>query len=524
MSPKLLTSIILLALGYVATSAQNPGSFDPTFGTDGKTIVPIGTANAFGRAVVIQPDGKAVMACIANNGTDTDFVIARFTTEGEPDNSLGGDGIVLTDFDGRTDIAEAIALDSFNRFIVAGSVESGDGFGFGVARYLSDGMLDTTFGEQGLVTRMLGITGFCKSVAVQKDHKIVLGGYVANAVSLTNEFVLMRFNTDGTPDSTFNDDGIVMTNMGIGSGVANAILIQPDDKIVLAGQVLNGATLRWEICIARYNDDGSLDETWDEDGIVFTGSLDADFTIKALAMQPDKTIIAGGFFGTAPSNNLFAVARYHLDGRLDETFGEEGLLLGSYGAQDNQVNEIVIQPDGQILIAGTSLQGNRDLFAIARLDPDGSFDDTFGEGGVVRPVIEQNDGINSMALQQDGKLIVAGESFNGQRFSVVIARIETGLTTSAEDPAQPNITASVFPNPVSEELMVSYQLTYPEEIRIVLVDAIGRVVYEILSQGVQDAGEHKIAFRLPLHIPNGYYAVTMVTGHGVRGIGVVVER
>ena len=177
MSPRLLSTIILIASNYVNASAQAPGSFDPTFGTDGITITPIGTANAFGRAVVIQPDGKAVMACVANNGVDTDFVIARFTTEGHADASLDDDGIVLTDFDGRTDIAEAIALDEFNRIIVAGSVDSGDGFAFGVARYLSDGTMDTSFGEQGLITRMLGTTGFCKSVAIQKDNKIVLGGY-----------------------------------------------------------------------------------------------------------------------------------------------------------------------------------------------------------------------------------------------------------------------------------------------------------------------------------------------------------
>jgi uncharacterized delta-60 repeat protein len=332
----------------------------------------------------------------------------------------------------------------------------------------------------------------------------------------------MRFNTDGTPDSTFNDDGIIMTNMGIGAGVANAILIQPDDKIVLAGQVLNGATLRWEICIARYLEDGSLDEAWDEDGIVFTGSPDADFTIKALAMQPDKTILAGGFFGTAPSNNLFAVARYHLDGRPDGTFGEEGLLLGSYGAQDNQVNEILIQPDGQIMIAGTSLQGNRDLFAIARLDPDGSFDDTFGEDGVVTPAIDQNDGINAMALQQDGKLIVAGESFNGQRFSIVVARIETGLTTSVVDPVKPDFKATVFPNPASEELHVSFKILQSCLVRIVLIDQDGRIVYEIAVSGRHESEEDTLSFELPHNIQSGMYNLGLISGKSISFVPVVV--
>lgn len=334
----------------------------------------------------------------------------------------------------------------------------------------------------------------------------------------------MRFNTNGTPDSTFSDDGIVMTNMGVGAGVANAILIQPDDKILLAGQVLNGATLRWEIAIARYNPDGLPDETWDEDGVVFTGSQDADFTIKAVALQEDRKIIVGGFFGTAPSNNLFAVVRYHPGGRLDETFGDEGIILDSYGAQDNQVNEIVIQPDGQILIAGTSLQGNRDLFAIARLDTDGSFDDTFGEGGVVTPAIDQNDGINSMALQQDGKLIVAGESFNGQRFSIVAARIETGLTTSADDPFKADIKASVFPNPVSDELNITYRLSKPTSVRFVLFDQAGRIVFEEPGALKQDAGEYVKTIEVPMHVVNGIYTLTLVSDGYIDGVKVLVVR
>ncbi|HSF88605.1 MAG TPA: T9SS type A sorting domain-containing protein [Saprospiraceae bacterium] len=525
MLTRILSTTILLAAGYIALIAQNPGSFDPTFGTEGKTIVPIGTANAFGRAVVIQPDGKAVMACIANNGTDTDFVIARFATNGDPDASLDEDGIVLTDFDGRSDIAEGIALDAFNRIIIAGSVDSGDGFGFGAARYLPDGTLDQTFGDQGLVTKKTGITGFCKALAVQQDNKIVLGGYVLNPISLTNEFVVMRFNTNGTPDSTFHDDGIVMTNMGIGAGVANAMLIQPDGKIVLAGQALNEATLRWEIAIVRINPDGSPDQTWDEDGVVFTGSQDADFTIKAVALQEDRKILVGGFFGTAPSNNLFAVARYHPGGGLDETFGTEGIVLDSYGDQDNQINSIVLQPDGQILIAGTSLKGNRDLFAIARLDPDGSFDGTFGEGGVVRPVIEQNDGIHSIALQEDGKLLVAGESFNGQRFSIVVARIETGLMTSTDDPVETDINATVFPNPVSDELLITYRLSQPASIRWLLFDQAGRIVFEEPVTLKQDAGEYVKTIEIPMHIGSGIYTLTLVSHDGYAdGAKVMVVR
>ena len=524
MSSKLLCAFLLVLTVYAPVWAQMPGSLDLSFDHDGIKVTPIGTANAFGRSMVIQPDGKTIVACIANNGTDADFAITRFTKDGELDASLDGDGIVMTDFDGSSDVAEAIALDEFNRIIVAGYVENGNGFGFAVARYLSDGTLDETFGDSGLVTKMIGKTGFCKAVAVQQDNKIVLGGYVLDPISNTNEFMLIRFNTDGTPDSTFHGDGIVQTNMGIGAAVANAILIQPDKKIVLAGQVLNDAALRWQIGIARYNEDGSTDDTWDQDGLVFTGLDQADFTINAVVMDANKKIVVGGYFGTAPSNNLFAVARYHLDGRPDETFGDEGIQLGSFGAQDNEINTIVIQPDGQILIGGTSLQGNRDLFAVARLEADGEFDETFGEQGVVRPIIEQNDGINGMALQHDGRLVVAGESFNGQRFSIAVARIETGLITRVDDPTPQVVDASIYPNPVSENFTLSYRLIQSNSVQIVLYDASGSLIKMFANRYSQALGDYQEGFEMPAGISAGTYYLVMQSGDEGKAVKVIVGR
>jgi uncharacterized delta-60 repeat protein len=302
------------------------------------------------------------------------------------------------------------------------------------------------------------------------------------------------------------------------------MLIQPDGKIILAGQVLNGATLHWEIGIARYNPDGSPDETWDEDGIVITGSQDSDFTIRTVALQVDRKVIVGGYFGTAQSNNLFAIGRYHPGGGLDETFGEDGIVLGSYGHQNNQINALLLQPDGQILIAGTSLQGSRDLFAMARLEPDGRFDDTFGEGGVVTPAIDQNDGINSMALHPDGKIIVAGDSFNGQRFSVVVARMETGLMTSVDVPVEAELKASVFPNPASDQLHVTYRLNKSGLVHLVLFDQTGRIVFEMASPVKQDAGDAEISFELPKDIQNGMYTVRLMCGDEVGAVRVVVMR
>jgi uncharacterized delta-60 repeat protein len=520
---KPLSLIVLLCLGCLSLNAQHPGDLDPTFGADGKRIVPVGAGNAFGRDIIIQPDGKIIMACIASNGTDTDFAIARFTAGGDPDVEFDGDGIVLTDFDGKSDVAQAVVLDQHDRIIVAGYVDTGDGFAFAVARYSPDGLLDETFGDHGLVTRMVGETGFCRDLAIQEDNKIVLGGYAIDPFSQTNEYIVMRFLTDGTPDSTFHEDGLVQTNMGIGAGVANALLIQPDKKIVLAGQVFNEATFRWQIGVARYNEDGSTDDTWGEDGIVFTGKDQADFTIKAVTIDADQHILVGGHFGTAPSNTVFAVARYHDDGQPDDTFGDEGLLLNSYGAENSQINTILTQPDGQILIAGGSLQGSREFFAVARLHPDGNLDDSFGNGGITRPVMGNNDGINSIVLQKDGKLVVVGEAFNGQKFEMALARFETGIKTSIGEGELSLKGVTVFPNPLTEILTVSFSLSKSSYVQIDMYDSSGAILHSF-SNSFLYAREYVETYMIPTSLLAGVYYLGINTGMEMATIRLVVVK
>lgn len=432
--------------------AQMPGTLDPAFGNQGKLIVPAGTANAFSRDVILQADGKILVTAIAHNGNDNDFAVLRLDTHGQPDPDFGDAGVTLTDIAGLTEIADGIALDSMQRILVAGSTDSGNGFQFAVARYDRHGRPDSTFGEHGLAVFPAGVTAFCKAVAVQADQKILLGGYSIDPAVQRNVFTMMRLNPDGHLDQDFGQDGIVLTDMGIGSAVANALLIQPDGKILLAGQAFREEIFLWEICVARYLPDGTPDDAWDQDGVVFTPVANVNPVINTIALQPDQKIVAGGYSGTAPSNNLFTLARYETDGRPDQDFGVNGLVLDTYGAQDNQITDLVIQPDGHILIGGTSLSGNADRFALARLDTQGQFDPSFGNNGVVIAAFGSNDGVEALALQADGKLIVAGERFSAPRFDLVIARYETGLLTSAEEGLPMPSDVLLYPNPASDLL------------------------------------------------------------------------
>jgi uncharacterized delta-60 repeat protein len=521
LSLKIFLLTFLFGIGYSTIHAQDPGDFDNTFGEDGKMIFPIGFANAFGRALALQPDGKIVIASIAQeDSADNDFVLVRLHPDGQPDAGFGDEGMVFTDLGSLSDIPEAIAIDKSNRIIVAGSIDNGNGFDFAVARYLPDGSLDASFDEDGWTRISTGLTGFTKDVIVQDDDRIVLGGYTFNPLSLTNEFTLVRFDVNGTPDPNFDEDGIVMTNLGIGAGIANAMAIQPDGKIVLAGQVFNESTFQWEIGVVRYNIDGTLDESWDHDGISFTATTGVNHTVNAIAIQPDNKIVVGGFSGTAPSNNLFTVARYNMNGSLDDSFGDNGIMINSYGAQNNQITAIAIQPDGRILIAGTSLSGNSDRFALARLETNGEFDNTFGNQGVVINVLDQNDGIEAMALQPDGRLVVAGESFDGTRFNVVAARYLTGLSTSINEPDNSNLKATVYPNPATEQVTLSYIIKQSAPVGITLHDIVGHVIQVYSTRKMRNPGMHAENLQIPAITP-GIYWIKLIAGKEVTSIQLV---
>jgi len=501
-----------------------PGDRDLSFGNNGVQLIPFGGANAFGRSLAIQVDGKPVLACIVSNGFNPDFALVRLTTDGIPDTTFGTNGMVITDFAQQNDFPGAIAIDGLDRIVVAGSTESGNGDDFAVARYLPNGILDSTFHHHGFVNQPLGTTSSCNAVAIQPDNKIVTGGYFFNPSSLMNEFALMRFNEDGTLDETFNEDGIVTTNMIIGNGIGKAMALQQDGKIILTGQAFNDATFLWEIGIARYDTNGEPDSSFDEDGLAFLSVPGGNFTITSMDLQDDKKIVVGGFFGTAPSNNRFAVARFHDDGKPDLDFGDNGVVLDSYGAEDNQVTTLVTQPDGYILVAGTSLSGNADRFAIARLTPDGDKDMTFGDEGVVIDVIGQNDGISSMALQQDGKLVVAGESFNGTKFSIAFARYETGILSAVNDPVFNEASLSVYPNPAHEFIHVQYELKNTTTIQYILTDIAGKKLNLTSSSLTKNSGMNDELIQLPIDLMTGMYWLSLQTPMSVETIKLMVTE
>ncbi len=403
------------------------GELDPTFGSGGKVTLEINSGyNDISRAIALQPDGKILVAGYANNGTDNDFALVRFNSDGSLDTSFDGDGIVTTDLynNNKNEYATAIALQPDGKIVVAGYANNGTATDFAVVRYNSDGSLDASFGSGGIVISSISTyDDIINAIVIQPDGKIVVAGYAD--ISGDYDFAVVRFNSNGTLDTSFDGDGIVTLDFG-NYDTANAIALQPDGKIIVAGYAIIGGYT--DFAVVRYNSDGSLDTSFDGDGIVTTNILDSD-NANAIVLQPDgKIVVAGSTYISGISD--FVVVRYNSDGSLDTSFGNDSLIGGTDGdgkvtfriGSHSEPFAMILQPDGKIVVAGNAdISGNYD-FAVLRFNTDGSLDTSFGENGIVTTDINSTiDVAYAMVLQPDGKIIVAGnaEQISNSDFAIV---------------------------------------------------------------------------------------------------------
>jgi uncharacterized delta-60 repeat protein len=344
------------------------GALDTTFGTNGEVSVDVYGASYDRLAgVTVQPDGRIVVAGYSRNGnnspTQEEFITARFNGDGSTDTSFGTNGKVVTDFDGRGDGAYNVIIQPDGAIVVTGSAAIIDAFGvsdsdFAVVRYTSAGALDNTFGTGGMATaNVAGRSDLGYGAALQVDGKIIVAGRVANSGGANPDIGIVRFNADGTLDSTFGTGG-VLRDATSDWDEADEVVVQPDGKIVVVG--LTNTTVA-SLTLARYNGDGSVDTQFGSNGRTTSSIMEVG---RGIALQPNGAIIAGGWRA-----DDFALARFDANGTLDTTFGTDGgLQIDFFGAADS-ANTVAVQADGKILIGGTARNGTVVGLGLARVAP-----------------------------------------------------------------------------------------------------------------------------------------------------------
>ena len=346
---------------------------------------------------------------------------------GAPDATFGsGFGIVITPIGSGTDVAYSLALQPDGMIVVAGACSNGTDYDFCLARYLANGALDTNFNGTGKVITAIGSgNAAAYSVALQSDGKIVVAGRCSNGTN--TDFCLARYLASGALDMSLNSTGTVITTIGSGNDVARGVALQPDGKIVLAGYCSNGTT--YDFCLARYLASGTLDVSFNGSGTVITPIGVGDDYAISLALQPDGKIIVAGVCSNG-ANSDFCLARYLANGTFDTSFNRTGKVITPVGSSDDYGYSVALQPDGKIVVAGYCVSGANLDFCLARYLANGTLDASFGSTGkVITAIGSSTDVANSAALQPDGKIVVAGYCSNGTNDDFCLARYDGGPNT-----------------------------------------------------------------------------------------------
>ncbi len=362
---------------FAIANYNNDGRLNLNFSDDGKLTTKIELAAIYN--AYLLHNGKFLIV----GESDGNFAVARYNIDGSLDTSFDKDGKLSTDIYGYSgdkgdhgDKALVVIEQSDGKLVVAGQQEhrvyegttyntslfGGGGSysesyndinGFGIARYNTDGSLDTSFSDNGMAYADFSGLNFATAIAIQPDGKIVTAG------KSNNDFVLARFTSDGRLDGTFSGDGKVATTVG-GAVQVYVVNVLDDGKILAVG------VSDHNLALVRYNSDGNLDTSFGGDGVI-TSNLTGIKTLHNIAMQAD-----GKFLATGTTNYNIVLVRYNADGSLDSGFSKDGIVITDVGTWE-EGNNIAVQKDGKILVTGISDTN----MALVRYNNDGSLDTSF---------------------------------------------------------------------------------------------------------------------------------------------------
>lgn len=496
-----------LLLLFIVTSSlrvsSQAGTLDKTFGGGG-VIYPnkgLFKGKILGyKSIVVQSDNKFLISGVnEDNTTYGDVALMRCNPDGSLDKSFGGKGYVTTDIQNVRNVGRSIALQKDNKIVAAATVENK----VAVIRYNNNGSLDESFGNQGYnVTDLKYSCDDPYSIAVQDDQKIILSGNTGDGY--VADFFVVRFNTNGTLDNSFGNSGISLIDIG-GEDYAGCMAIQTDGKILIAGYTDALNKTNSNFVVARILSDGSLDTTFNKKGYNITalGEDYLDSWCYSMGLQKDGKIVLVGAarYGLIAIDNI--LIRYNTDGSLDDSFGTNGIVITILGNLEAWSTDLAFQSDNKILVSGYYRILNDQDIIVYRYNKDGAIDFSFGKGGYTDINLGSYDEMAMTTALQSGKLLVAGGS--DEYFFVLryLLDLESGINSyySYTD------NCLIYPNPIKNEGILKYKLESSGNINIGLFDLKGKLVQIFLNDSYRSQGEQIENLIITKDIKPGIYFV-----------------
>jgi len=521
--PGLLGALLSYSLAF-----SQPGSLDPSFGGgDGRVTTQFfADKHSQGFAIASQADGKIVVSGYTQvSGGGGHAIVARYLEDGTLDNSFNGSGKLIITVPDAYSYSYAVTVQPDGKIIVVVIGSELQEENLNVFRFLSDGSPDINFDGDGRAITAVGAKYMgATAVTLQNDGKILVGGYVGFDQDTFDSFFITRYLPNGSPDQSFDGDGVVITRVGNAYTYVNSLMIQPDGKILASGYAsFNGYNA---FTVARYLNNGILDHSFSGDGIAIAEFGDGEDEGTGAALQPDGKIIMGGYAHSEVTGAIsFAAARFNPDGTLDNNFSGDGMTIIDVTPYANQPRNMLLQPDGKIVLGGyanISLSGGSDM-ALVRLNENGIPDFTFDGDGVA--VFEDGPDlsgeVHDLTLQPDGKIVATGYLRNAGINAIAVARFITGLSVSTHDENQPVTNVALYPNPVTEQVIVKYELEKNDKIAVSLCDMQGRTLQQLMPSTERKVGEHVEQLKMDRSFVPGSYILKMEGRDWSKGMVII---
>lgn len=447
------TRLTLMVMGLAANMCSRAQTLDPSFGNGGLVETYFGQyVDSRVHDMLLQPDGK-IIVCGTTYVNSFDFMMIRYLEDGAPDASFGENGKAFIDFDNLNNYGLGYALQSDGKIVIAGYSATPNYESVSIARINSDGTIDTSFGVNGIIYQTTGAYEcYGSDVVVQPDGKILVAGH-GNYPPQGEDFFLARYLDDGSLDTSFDSDGKVENINDLSSGTQPVMTLQSDGKILISG--MGSVAGQQHYCTIRFLDNGSLDNTFSEDGIQLT-LVPGDYNWPGnIAVQPDQKILIAGYSGPWQYEH-FSMIRLDTGGNLDADFASGGIFTHSINQGLDYFQDVLIQPDNKILACGYTISGDGSYdFVAMRLNNDGSIDTSFGESGVLNQAFSFTESrAIAMAIQPDGKLLIAGDAPDFTNHHTAIARYDAGIPSSISEETVSSKFISIFPNPAQSFLCI----------------------------------------------------------------------
>lgn len=490
------------------------GSFDPSFNGTGYNTTAIGNGDDVGQCMWVQPDGKILVGGDSHSGLSSDAAVVRYNADGTLDATFGSNGSFTYAMSvSYFETVKSVFTGSDGKITAVGYYFS-PSFTFEpfLIRLNSDGTLDPTFGTNGILSISIGNgSDLVNAATIQPDDKMVLTGYFDNNGNL--DMFVVRLNYDGSPDITFGGgDGQVSISVGSADDYANAVALQSDGKIVVAGKAAIGSGT--DLAVVRLNSDGTLDNTFSSDGKA-TMNINGNDNGLAVAIQSDGAIVVCGEAFDGSSFNV-GVARFTASGNADNTFSGDGKLSTAIGSTYDGGFAVGIHANGKIVVGGLYATPTGDDMMLLRYTSNGTLDAAFGNNGIAKFNLGFNEAIYALHIKSSGKVIVAGKATNGLNADIMVAQVISEFGVGLESSALGQI--RFYPTVLADCGLLDFGAAADRPEQWVLISLKGQVIHDWKLNLLTPLGNHQIC--LPEGIAPGNYWIRSACGRWVFGVWV----